>query len=81
MIPPVSGHSPEDIDTTTPVGRMMMQVVALFAEFETAMIRERTSAELATDRAESRIAGGRKKLDAASFPLPGVHVAFSSRCV
>ncbi len=35
----------ENIDTTTPAGRMMMQMVASFAEFERAMIRERTSAD------------------------------------
>ena len=33
----------ESIDTTTPAGRMMMQMVGSFAEFERAMIRERTS--------------------------------------
>lgn len=36
----------ETIDTTTPAGRMMMQIVAAFAEFELAMIRERTKAGL-----------------------------------
>ena len=41
----------ENIDTTTPAGRMMMQMVASFAEFERAMIRERTSAGLAAARA------------------------------
>ena len=30
----------EAIDTTTPAGRMMMQMVGAFAEFERAMIRE-----------------------------------------
>jgi DNA invertase Pin-like site-specific DNA recombinase len=53
----------ENIDTTTPVGRMMMQMVRAFAEFERAMIRERTSAGLATARAEGRVGGRRKKLD------------------
>jgi DNA invertase Pin-like site-specific DNA recombinase len=42
---------------------MMMQMVASFAEFERAMIRERTSAGLAAARAEGRIGGRRKKLD------------------
>jgi len=51
----------ESIDTTTPGGRMMMQMVASFAEFERAMIRERTSAGLAVARAEGRI-GGRSML-------------------
>ena len=54
----------ENIDTTTPAGRMMMQMVGSFAEFERAMIRERTSAGLAVARAEGRIGGRRKKLDA-----------------
>ena len=55
----------ESIDTTTPAGRMMMQMVGSFAEFERAMIRERTSAGLAVARAEGRVGGRRKKLDAA----------------
>src|ERR1700730_377495 len=55
----------ENIDTTTAAGRMMMQMVGAFAEFERAMIRERTSAGLAAARAEARIGGRRKKLDAA----------------
>jgi DNA invertase Pin-like site-specific DNA recombinase len=53
----------ENIDTTTPAGRMMMQMVGAFAEFERAMIRERTSAGLAAARAEGRIGGRRRKLD------------------
>ena len=54
----------ENIDTTTPAGRMMMQMVGSFAKFERAMIRERTSAGIAVARAEGRIGGRRKKLDA-----------------
>lgn len=53
----------EAIDTTTAAGRMMMQMVGAFAEFERAMIRERTMAGLAQARAEGRIGGRRKKLD------------------
>lgn len=52
----------EAIDTTTPAGRMMMQMIGSFAEFERAMIRERTSAGLASARAEGRIGGRRPKL-------------------
>jgi DNA invertase Pin-like site-specific DNA recombinase len=55
----------ENIDTTTPAGRMMMQMVGSFAEFERAMIRERTAAGIVAARAEGRIGGRRKKLDAA----------------
>jgi len=53
----------EAIDTTTPAGRMMMQMVGSFAEFERAMIRERTSAGLAQARLEGRVGGRRRKLD------------------
>ncbi|API57412.1 MULTISPECIES: recombinase family protein [Rhizobium] len=53
----------EAIDTTTAAGRMMMQMVGSFAEFERAMIRERTTTGLAQARAEGRIGGRRKKLD------------------
>ena len=53
----------ESIDTTSPAGRMMMQMVGSFAEFERAMIRERTSAGLAQARAEGRVGGRRRKLD------------------
>lgn len=55
----------ENIDTTIPAGRMMMQRVGAFAEFERAMIRERTSAGLAAARTEGRVGGRRRKLDAA----------------
>src|ERR671924_1220107 len=55
----------EAIDTTTPAGRMMMQMVGAFAEFERAMIRERTQAGLAVARAEGRVGGRRPKLDRA----------------
>ncbi len=55
----------EAIDTTTPAGQMMMNMVGAFAEFERAMIRERTNAGLAAARAEGRIGGRRKKLSVA----------------
>lgn len=47
----------EAIDTTTPAGRMMMQMVGSFAEFERAMMRERTSAGLAQARLEVALVG------------------------
>jgi DNA invertase Pin-like site-specific DNA recombinase len=55
----------ESIDTTTPAGRMMMQMVGSFAEFERAMIRERTTAGIAAARAEGRLGGRRLKLNVA----------------
>ena len=45
----------EAINTTTAAGRMMMQMVGSFGEFERAMIRERTTTGLAQARAEGRI--------------------------
>ncbi len=45
----------EAIDTTSPAGRMMMQMVGAFAEFERAMLRERTKAGLEAARREGRI--------------------------
>ena len=52
----------EQIDTTTPAGRMMLQMVGAFAEFEREMIRERTKAGLETAREQGRIGGRRPKL-------------------
>ena len=52
----------EAIDTTTPAGRMMMQMVGSFAEFEREMLRERTKAGLDAARKEGRVGGRRPKL-------------------
>jgi DNA invertase Pin-like site-specific DNA recombinase len=52
----------EAIDATSPGGRMMMQIVGSFAEFERAMLRERTRNELNAARKEGRIGGRRPKL-------------------
>jgi len=54
----------EAIDTTTPGGRMMMQMIGSFGEFERSMIRERTKAGLESARKQGRIGGRRPKLDA-----------------
>jgi DNA invertase Pin-like site-specific DNA recombinase len=52
----------EAIDTTTAPGRMMMQMVGAFAEFERAILRERTKIGLDAARKEGRIGGRRPKL-------------------
>jgi len=52
----------EAVDTTTPAGRMMMQMVGAFAEFERAMLKERTHAGLDAARKEGRIGGRPPKL-------------------
>jgi DNA invertase Pin-like site-specific DNA recombinase len=54
----------ESIDTTSPAGRMMMQMVGTFAEFERAMIRERTRAGLKVAAAQGRKGGRSPKLTA-----------------
>ena len=52
----------EAIDTTTPAGRMMMQMIGAFAEFERAMLQERTKAGLEAARCQGRVGGRRPKL-------------------
>ena len=52
----------EMIDTTSPGGRMMMQIVGTFAEFERAMLRERTRSGLDAARKQGRVGGRRPKL-------------------
>jgi DNA invertase Pin-like site-specific DNA recombinase len=42
----------QSIDTTTPAGRMLFQIVGSFAEFERSMIRDRVTAGLARARAK-----------------------------
>src|SRR5450432_2791916 len=61
----------EAIDTTTPAGRMMMQMVGAFAEFERAMLKERTKAGLDAARQEGRIGGRRPKLTPQRRLKPG----------
>lgn len=52
----------QGLDTTTPAGRAMFQMMGVFAEFERAMIRERVNAGLARARAEGKTLG-RPRLD------------------
>jgi DNA invertase Pin-like site-specific DNA recombinase len=52
----------EAIDTGTPAGRMMMQIVGSFAEFEREMLRERTRHGLEAARKEGRVGGRKPKL-------------------
>ena len=54
----------EAIDTTTAAGRMLMQMLGAFAEFEREMIRERTRAGLEAAREQGRVGGRRPKLNA-----------------
>lgn len=52
----------EAIDTNSPGGRMMMQIIGTFGEFERAMLRERTRSGLAEARQQGRVGGRRPKL-------------------
>ncbi len=52
----------EVIDTTTPAGRMMMQMIGSFAEFERQILKERTQAGLKAAREAGRTGGRRQKL-------------------
>jgi DNA invertase Pin-like site-specific DNA recombinase len=55
----------QGIDTTTPAGKAMFQMMGVFAEFERAMIRERVNAGLARAKAQGKVLG-RPKIDAAT---------------
>lgn len=52
----------ESINTSTPAGRMMMQMVGSFAEFERAMLRERTRHGMNEAKKAGRVGGRRPKL-------------------
>ena len=52
----------EAVDTTTAAGRLMAQTLGAFAEFERAMIRERTMSGLAHARQAGRLLGRRPSL-------------------
>lgn len=54
----------ENIDTTTPTGRFVLQVFGALAELERATIRERTMAGLEAARARGRVGGRPRKLNA-----------------
>lgn len=54
----------ESIDTGSAAGRMMMQMVGSFAEFEREMLRERTRAGLAAAKQQGRVGGRKPKLTA-----------------
>jgi DNA invertase Pin-like site-specific DNA recombinase len=59
----------QGIDTTTPAGKAMFQMMGVFAEFERAMIQERVRAGLARAKAQGTKSGrpmGRPKMDAAT---------------
>src|SRR5947209_2732374 len=52
----------ENIDTTTPGGKLIFHLMGALAEFERDLIRERTNAGLAAARARGRVGGRPRKL-------------------
>ena len=72
----------QGIDTTTPAGKAMFQMMGVFAEFERAMIRERVNAGIARAKAEGKHCGrpfidtkleGRIREALATPGRPGLH--------
>ena len=63
----------EQIDTTTPAGRLVFHVFAALAEFERELISERTKAGLAAARARGRAGGRPRKMD-----LPTLKMAMAA---
>jgi len=50
----------QGIDTTTPAGKALFQMLGMFAEFERSMIRERVMAGLARAKAQGKHLGRRR---------------------
>jgi DNA invertase Pin-like site-specific DNA recombinase len=59
----------QGIDTTTAVGRMFFQILGAIAEFEHALMSERTSEGLTAARTRGRTGGQKKKLGARQVSL------------
>jgi len=58
----------QPIDTTSPTGMLMLQILGAFAEFERAIIRERTIAGMARARAQG------KKFGRPWYKVKGKHI-------
>lgn len=58
----------EPIDTSTPVGRMMLQLLGSFAEFERSVIRERCAAGRVAARSRGVRFGRPRKVDLEALP-------------
>ena len=55
----------ENIETTSAAGRMLMQMLGVFAEYERELLRERTRFGVERARAEGRVGGRPSKLSVA----------------
>ena len=63
---------------TMPAGRMMMQVAGSFAEFERAMLRDRTIIALDTDRREGHVYASSASSIASSIKSASIIQAFAA---
>jgi DNA invertase Pin-like site-specific DNA recombinase len=63
------------IDTTTANGRLVFGIFAALAEFEAALIRERTRAGLAAARARGRLGGRPRKMTKAALRMASAAMA------
>jgi DNA invertase Pin-like site-specific DNA recombinase len=52
----------QGLDTTTPAGKALFQIMGVFAEFERAMIRERVKSGLEAPRRRARRSAGRQSM-------------------
>jgi DNA invertase Pin-like site-specific DNA recombinase len=68
----------QGLDTSTPSGRAMFQMLGTFAEFERAMIRERVNAGLARAREQGRQLGRRRLEDTDAKKVAAIRAARGS---
>src|SRR5262249_4409813 len=68
----------QGIDTSTPAGKAMFQMMGVFAEFERAMIRERVLAGLARAREQGTKLGRRRLEDADADKAAAIRPARAS---
>jgi DNA invertase Pin-like site-specific DNA recombinase len=68
----------EQIDTTTPSGKLIFHLMAALAEFERDIIRERTNAGLAAARARGNVGGRPRKLQS-NAKVALAHQLFASK--
>jgi DNA invertase Pin-like site-specific DNA recombinase len=71
----------KDLDTTTPQGRLMINMVATFCEYERELISERTKAGIAAARARGRLGGRPFKLTRAQIRVAQAGMKNRDTCV
>lgn len=69
----------QGLDTSTPSGRAMFQMMGVFAEFERAMIRERVLAGLARAKEQGTSLGRRRLEDTDASKVAAIRVALAAK--